>query len=40
MTEAKAFNLAFMYIDDVLSINNPKFANIGFININTTKNLR
>jgi hypothetical protein len=28
-----------MYIDDVLSITNPKFANIGSININTTKNL-
>jgi hypothetical protein len=29
ITEVKAFNLTFMYIDDVLSITNPKFANIG-----------
>ena len=26
-TESNAFNLTFMYIDDVLSINNPNFAN-------------
>jgi hypothetical protein len=26
-TEAKAFNLTFKYNDDVLSINNPDFAN-------------
>ena len=27
ITEVKAFDLTFMYIDDVLSINNPNFAN-------------
>jgi hypothetical protein len=27
ITESNAFNLTFMYIDDVLSINNPNFAN-------------
>jgi hypothetical protein len=27
ITEVKAFNLTFRYIDDVLSINNPNFAN-------------
>jgi hypothetical protein len=26
-TEAKSFNLTFRYIDGVLSINNPNFAN-------------
>ena len=26
-TEGKAFNLTFRYTDDVLSINNPDFAN-------------
>jgi hypothetical protein len=27
ITEVKAFNLTFRYIDDVLSINNPNFTN-------------
>jgi hypothetical protein len=26
ITEVNAFNLTYRYIDDVLSINNPKFA--------------
>ena len=28
MTEAKAFNVIFRYIVDVLSINNPNFVNL------------
>ena len=37
-TETKALNLTFVYIDDVLSINNPNFVN--WIPLIYPKNLR